>query len=73
MTTGEAIPKVMESIKLTVWKLSTGYVREKGYLMKPQNESSVDGTRVPRQDTDQHGMTGVLSAIKKGYQSFKFV
>ena len=38
--------------------------------MKPQNESSVDGTRVPRQDTDQHGMIGVLSTVKKG---FKFV
>ena len=72
-TTGEAIPKVMESIKLTAWKLSTGYVGEKGYLMKPRNESSVDGARVPRQVTDQHGMTGVLSAVKKGYQSFKFV
>ena len=72
-TTGEAILKVMESIKLTAWKLSTGYVGEKGYLMKPRNESSVDGARVPRQDTDQHGMTGVLCAVKKGYQSFKFV
>ena len=71
--TGKAIPKVMELIKLTAWKLSIGYVGEKGYLMKPQNESSVDGTRVPRQDTDQHGMTGVLSTIKKSYQSFKFV
>ena len=49
------------------------YVGEKGYLMKPRNESSVDGARVPRQVTDQHGMTGVLSAIKRGYQSFKFV
>ena len=64
---------MMESIKLTAWKLSTGYVGEKGYLMKPQNESSFNGARVPRQDTDQHGMTGVLSAVKKSYQSFKFV
>ena len=47
--------------------------RREGYQMKPQNESSVDGIRVPRQDTDQHGMTGVLSAIKRGYHSFKFV
>ena len=73
VTTGEVIPKVMESIKLTAWKLSTWYVEEKGYLMKPRNESSVDGARVPRQDTDQHGTTGVFSAVKKGYQSFKFV
>ena len=72
-TTGEAIPKVMESIKLTAWKLSTGFVGERGYLMKPRDGSSLIGARVPRQVTDQHGITGVLSAIKKGYQSFKFV
>ena len=71
-TTGEVIPKVMESIKLTAWKLSTGYAGEKGYQMKPRNESLVDGARVPRQDTDQHGTTGVLSTVKKDYQSFKF-
>ena len=47
--------------------------RREGLSMKPQNESSVDGVRVPRQDTDQHGTTGVLSTIKRGYQSFKFV
>ena len=30
-TTEEAIPKVMDSIKLTVWRLSTEYVGEMAY------------------------------------------
>ena len=71
--TGEPMPKVMESIKWTAWRLSTEFVREKGYWMQPLDVLSVDGAKVLKWHIDQHGTTGVISAIKKGYQFFKFV
>ena len=53
---------------LSIWS-----IREGLYLIQSPNQYLEGGTRVPRQDTSQHETSGMLSAIKMGYQSLKFV
>ena len=69
----EAIPKVMKSIKLTAWRLTSQSKPTVVSKRKSPGKSETPGQEIPSRSTRGSLNSGVLSAMKEGHQSFKFV
>ena len=72
-TTGELIPRIMREIKLTAWRLSSASAPERVWQNLHPENCKMPGHSTQRKVTTKLLKNGVLSAVEKGYQTFRFV
>ena len=72
-TTWEEIPKVMKSIQLTAWMLTSSSMPKVASERKLLGKSLIPGQEVSSRTTRGCLNSSVLSAMEEGYQSLKFV